>query len=319
MSEKCPQQPPEGPAGPDSLSAIQPGRGVRRFAGAIESYVYRLKKRGASDSTCRQAWTALTRMLKAAGLDPETDLRKVQREHVELFRKAVLEGGYSPWSAMAWLYRVRLFFAEAVEAGWLLVSPAADLAIPAKPPVVAGRILSADEVRRWLDSVPVATPLGIRDRALLETLYATAMTRGELAALLVQDVDLGGKLVQVTGRALPLTESAAHWLGRYLTQVRGPLAPRTADLWVSGRGEPVTRQALQVAVKKRAKEAGIEGNVTPRMLRRCAVAHLLEAGANPGELQELLGHHLELRRYADVGVGALRDMVAQFHPRRGAP
>ncbi|GAY73058.1 tyrosine recombinase XerD [Lentilactobacillus kosonis] len=159
-------------------------------------------------------------------------------------------------------------------------------------------VLSVDEVNNLLEAPDVTKKLGLRDRAILEVLYATGLRVSELINLKLVDLHLPMSLIQTIGkgnkeRIIPISDIAKEWLERYLDEVRpGLLQGRTntAAIFLNARGHQLTRQAIWQMIKKYAAIAGIEHHVTVHTLRHSFATHLLENGADLRIVQELLGH-----------------------------
>ena len=160
------------------------------------------------------------------------------------------------------------------------------------------RTINPDEIERLLDApAKNKSPKSLRDKALMETLYATGMRVTELVSLNVDDVDLKQKSV-VCGagtrrsRVAPIYDKAVRALGVYLDRGRPQLLtdPEEKALFLNHRGQRLTRQGLWLIIKRYVAEAGIEGSVTPHTLRHSFAAHMLDSGANLKEVQERLGH-----------------------------
>lgn len=211
----------------------------------------------------------------------------------------------------------------------LLLDPSQDLAptrIPTRTPVV----LSHAQVEALLMSVSGDTPHALRDRAILEVFYASALRSGELLHLDVADLDLHEKEVVVrhgkggVARRAPLGDWAVDAVARYLARGRPAFlraaCARTSDpeaLWLSGGGRRMSRAALQVLVPRRAHQAGVAVRVCPHTLRHTAAVHLLQGGASVRHVQEFLGHRSAQTtvRYTTLTLEDLKDAWDACHPR----
>ncbi len=188
------------------------------------------------------------------------------------------------------------------------------------------RVLAVAEVAALLDA-PDETPLGIRDRAILETLYAAGLRVSEAATLRLPDLALASRACVVTGkgrrqRLAPLGDVAVAALERWLAEVRPGFARRAKSdrVFVSARGLPLTRQALWYRVRHWGRSAGIRARLTPHVLRHSYSTHLLEGGADLRSVQELLGHADigTTEAYTHVSRERLHALVEGRHPRGGA-
>ncbi len=189
-------------------------------------------------------------------------------------------------------------------------------------------VLTPSEIRRLLLQPPLDNPLGIRDRAMLEVMYATGLRVSELLGLRMEHLNLTDRVLRVQGkrgreRLVPLTENAAYWLQRYLSEARPKLLPRrkkgSVPDWVflNDRGTPLSRIAFWNKVKLYAASAGITKQVTPHTLRHSFAVHLLGGGADLRAVQELLGHSdiTTTQVYTQVSLERLKEVYKKSHPR----
>lgn len=190
------------------------------------------------------------------------------------------------------------------------------------------RFLRQDEVERLLQAPDPTTPLGLRDRAVLELLYATGMRLAELEQLDLDDLDASEGTVNVIGKGgkqrwIPVGSAAIAAVGRYLESARPILARRApADrpqpaLLLSRKGRRLSRGAIALLLKKHARAAGIMQDVTPHMLRHSFATHLLEGGADLRAIQEMLGHASlsTTQVYTHVQAELLLQTYRSAHPR----
>lgn len=187
------------------------------------------------------------------------------------------------------------------------------------------KTLSEDQVDALLDAPDKRTPLGLRDRAMLETLYATGLRVSELVNLGVLDVSLNEGVVRVImgkggkDRLVPLGAEAAHWIEKYSTEARPDLlgARRCDALFVTARAAAMTRQSFWLIVKKYAFAAEIHTPLSPHVLRHAFATHLLNHGADLRVVQMLLGHAdiSTTQIYTHVARERLKALHAKHHPR----
>lgn len=187
------------------------------------------------------------------------------------------------------------------------------------------RTLSLEEVTQMLDlAAAEQTPLGLRDQALLELLYATGMRASEIIGLRVEDVDLAGGGVRCLGkggkeRLIPLHQTMQACLRRYLQDGRPFLLRDGAErtLFVNRAGQPLTRQGLHFLVQNYAQAAGLGDWVSPHTLRHTFATHLLDGGAELTEVQQFLGHAsiATTQIYTEVSSRRRREIYDQAHPR----
>ncbi|MBI2360468.1 MAG: tyrosine recombinase XerD [Deltaproteobacteria bacterium] len=206
-------------------------------------------------------------------------------------------------------------------------SPLPSLLLPkgvTKLPHALGR----DEVRVLLAQPDPSTPLGLRDQAMIELLYATGLRVSELVSLQTHQVDLQGDYLTVRGkgakvRLVPFGRWAREGLVRYLREVRARLLKgRTSPfLFVTRSGRPLTRQGFWKLIRGYARAAGIEKRVTPHTLRHSFATHLLEGGADLRSVQSMLGHAdiSTTQIYTHLSRAHLKEVHRRYHPRERAP
>lgn len=187
------------------------------------------------------------------------------------------------------------------------------------------QILSLEEVERLIATPDTTTNLGIRDRAILEVMYATGLRVSELIGLKLGDLHLEMGLLQTLGkgdkeRIVPLGDYAIHWIERYLAEVRPLLTkknPNEPHLFVNNHGRGLTRQGIWKNLKQIVVKAGITKDVTPHTLRHSFATHLLENGADLRTVQELLGHAdiSTTQIYTHVTKRRMTEVYKEFFPR----
>ena len=212
---------------------------------------------------------------------------------------------------------------------FLLADPGAGVELPRVPRALPRAFLSEEQATQLIEAPDVTTSLGLRDRAVLEVLYGTAIRNTELCRLSLDEVDLERRELRIhqgkggKSRVVPLGEEAQAWLEAYLEKGRPSLLRSTSQQFVflSWRGRGMTRTALAAVVSRAGRAAGIERVVTPHVLRHCCATHMLRRGAGIRHLQELLGHEClsTTQRYTHVEVSDLRRVLARCHPREGGP
>ncbi len=195
---------------------------------------------------------------------------------------------------------------------------------PPKTPQRLPKALTIDQVERLLAAPTGDEPTGIRDRALLELLYATGARVSEAVSLDVDDLSYGD-VVRLRGkgdkeRIVPVGSFARAALDAYLTRARPALAARgrgTSRLFLGARGAPLSRQSAWLVIRAAAERAQITADVSPHTLRHSFATHLLQGGADVRVVQELLGHAsvATTQIYTHLSVDALRDIYATSHPR----
>jgi integrase/recombinase XerD len=196
--------------------------------------------------------------------------------------------------------------------------------VPARQAPRAIKTLSEKQVDDLLSAPDVDTPLGLRDRAMLELMYASGLRVSELVGLKSVHLSLSDGALRVTGkgskeRLVPFGEEAHAWLRRYLAEARSAiLAGQSSDaLFVTARGGPMTRQMFWKLVKLHARKGGVDAPLSPHTLRHAFATHLLNHGADLRAVQLLLGHAdiSTTTIYTHVARERLKTLHAQHHPR----
>ena len=250
--------------------------------------------------------------------------RHVTRALLLDFLASEKASGRSPTTLARRVAALRAFFRCLAAEQIVPEDPPADLDSPdlwQRLPVT----LSADEVERLLDQPDAASPLGLRDRALLELLYASGMRESEIVDLPLPDLHLDEAFVRVLGkgrkvRVVPLGSRAVEALRAYLATARPKLAegaPPSDAVFLSRSGRPLTRMTVWRIVVRHIREAGIEGEVSPHTLRHSFATHLLAHGADIRSIQEMLGHASiqTTQIYTHVDSDRLLAIHRKFHPR----
>jgi integrase/recombinase XerD len=251
------------------------------------------------------------------------DLLGVDRECIFRYLSERMRQGYRARSNARLLSALRHFYRTQLRLGQVSVDPTELVEAPKLPRSLPKAITEA-EIERLLAVPEVDTPEGLRDKSMLELMYATGLRVSELVGLGVDEVNLRQGAVRVRGkggkdRLVPLGEEAQHWLERYLAHARPAMlagAVRPA-LFVSRRRGGLTRQAFWQIVVRHAARAGIAARVSPHGLRHAFATHLLNHGADLRALQMLLGHAnvSTTQIYTLVAREALKRLHARHHPR----
>lgn len=194
----------------------------------------------------------------------------------------------------------------------------------ARQPLRLPKTLTEAQVEALLRAPDVDTPLGLRDRCMLELMYASGLRVSELVALSSVEVGLAEGVLRVTGkgrkeRLVPFGQEAEGWIRRYLAEARGEILKgrQSAALFVTGRGEGMTRQMFWTLVKRYAGQAGVTVPLSPHTLRHAFATHLLNHGADLRVVQMLLGHAdiSTTTIYTHVARERLKSLHARHHPR----
>lgn len=222
------------------------------------------------------------------------------------------------------LATLRRYYTWAVRQGRVHRDPCLEMRT-AKQPARFPNTLTENQVDDLLNAPDTGTPLGLRDRAMLETLYATGLRVSELISLNILDVSLTEGVIRVTlgkggkDRLVPLGAEAQYWVETYLAQARAVLLrgqPSNA-LFITSRGGPMTRQSFWLIVKKYAAAADIHAPLSPHTLRHAFATHLLNHGADLRVVQMLLGHAdiSTTQIYTHVARERLKQLHMTHHPR----
>jgi len=249
-------------------------------------------------------------------------LTALERDLLDYLASQV-EQGVSPRSTARWLSAWRHCYRYLLREGQLQVDPTAHIAAPKANRTLPG-ILAEAEVDRLLAAPDSSSALGLRDRAMLEVLYATGLRVSELVNLTLNQINLNSGCLRISGkggkeRLVPLGEQAVASLNEYLQVVRPCLlrGQACADLFVTQRGQAMTRQAFWYLIKRYALQAGIGKPLSPHALRHAFATHLVDHGADLRAVQLLLGHSdlSTTQIYAHVARARLKALHARHHPR----
>ena len=227
-------------------------------------------------------------------------------------------------SQARYISTLRRYYRHLLARGQVATDPTLKIAMPAKPSRLP-KVLSEKQVEALLGVPQIDTPLGLRDRAMLEALYATGLRVSELVGLKLHEAQFDMGVVRVFGkgskeRLVPLGEEAIDWMRNYLSEARPAIlnGQQSDDLFVTARGEAMTRQAFWQLIKRHAKLAGIDpARLSPHVLRHAFATHLLNHGADLRVVQLLLGHAdiSTTQIYTHVARERLKTLHAAHHPR----
>ena len=253
-----------------------------------------------------------------------TNLGDAGRGEIEAYLAHLFgEGGLKARSAARAVSSLRRFYRRLQRDGERSDDPTALTASPRLPRSLPKSLTEA-QVEALLGAPDLRTAEGLRDRVMLEVLYATGLRVSELVGLPVAAVSLDMGVVRVLGkgakeRLVPLGEEALDWIGRYLRETRSDLldGQQSEALFVTRRGGPMTRQAFWLRLKRHALQAGIHSVVSPHVLRHAFATHLLNHGADLRVVQMLLGHAdiSTTQIYTHVARERLKQLHRQHHPR----
>jgi integrase/recombinase XerD len=253
----------------------------------------------------------------------ETPVEELDRRALEAFVRSLMTQGLSPRSVARSVACVRGFYRFLSLERKLEESPAADLKAPRAWPALP-KFLDLDDVDRLLAQPDVSTPRGLRDKALIEVLYASGMRVSELVGVKPGELRLDEGYLTCLGkgdkeRIVPLGDQAVDWLRRYISDGRSRLTRQRSTPWlfVNGRGGPLSRVGVWKLLKTYGLKAGITREISPHVLRHSFATHLLERGADLRAIQVMLGHAdlSTTQIYTHVLEARLRAVYDKYHPR----
>lgn len=264
-------------------------------------------------------------LLQQFAAGAETPVERLTRQGLEALVRQLMSEGRSPRSVARAVACYRGFYRFLVIDGRLTVNPADQLRSPRSWKTLP-RHLSIEEVDQLLAQPDVSVPRGLRDRALIELLYATGLRVSELITLRPADVNLDASYLTCTGkgakqRMVPMGDEAAAWVRRYLRDGRSALlgTRRSPRLFVNARGggSGLTRVGFWKILKAYGRSAGVTAALSPHMLRHSFATHLLERGADLRAIQMMLGHAdlSTTQIYTHVLQQRMRAVYDRFHPR----
>lgn len=285
---------------------------------------YVKEQRGLSSLTAEAYERDLILFFEYASLSGITEPNGVERHHISAYLLQLKNKGRAVATLSRTISSLRAFYKFLVLRGDLERDPSAHLEIPKqekKPP----QVLTVAEVERLLASPTMQEPSGVRDRAMLELLYATGIRVSELVSLDESDVNASLGYIRCTGaggreRIIPIGRAACDALERYAASARACFVrPHIQDraLFLSHLGSRMTRQGFWKIVKKYAAESGIASVIMPHTLRHSFAAHLIENGADLRAVQEMMGHAdiSSTQIYSQAVKSRMKDVYTNAHPR----
>lgn len=289
----------------------------------IDTYVRHLEvaRRLASNSL-----EAYSRDLVRLAAFAETQGRRVEAlslSELELFVRELMTSGLSPTSTARTVAAVRGFYKFLRLNGTIPSNPAEDLHSPRKFQALP-KFLSLEDVEALLQAPALDVPRGLRDKALIELLYATGLRVSELVGLRIADVRVQEGFLKTVGkgskeRIVPIGDEAARWVGRYLSDGRPRLIKKRDVPWLflNSRGQRLSRVGFWKGLKAYGQKAGIRAPLSPHVLRHSFATHLLDRGADLRAIQTMLGHAdlSTTQIYTHVLEARLRLVYDRFHPR----
>ncbi len=289
----------------------------------LDRYLESLEvERGLSRNTVDGYRNDLSRLGEALAKKGGRDLLAALPADLSAHMRDLQRQGLSPRSSARALSAIRGFYENLVTVGERKDNPAVNL-LPPKLWKPLPKVLSEDEVEALLAAPDVGTPLGLRDRAMLELLYATGLRVSELVGLTLPQLrlDVGFLIAFGKGskeRVVPVGEQAEMWVKRYLQEIRPELARgRHQTVFANKDGDPMSRVGFWMLIKKHGLKAGIRTEISPHVLRHSFATHLLEHGADLRAVQTMLGHAdiSTTQIYTHIHQQRLKSLYDRFHPR----
>lgn len=283
-------------------------------------------ERGLTRNTLESYERDVAHYIKYLDLQGVTSIEQSSKTHLMQYIHNLRLTGKAAATVTRGIVSIRSFYHFLIREQRITQDPTLYLELP-KAEKKLPKIMPIDEVGRLLDAPSGTTPFGIRDKAMLELLYATGIRVSELVSLDTEDINLDIGFIRCSGqglkeRIIPLGKVAVEALKVYMGSIRAVLLKRTEPdaeraLFINPAGTRLTRQGFWKIIKKYAREAGIEEDITPHTLRHSFAAHLLENGADLRAVQEMLGHAdiSTTQMYTQVTKLRMKDVYDSAHPR----
>lgn len=293
---------------------------------ALAEYIIYLKiERGLSANTVTSYKRDIEKYLTFLTEKKITQLDEVSRFEILDFLQTLRQAGAADNSIIRMVSSLRKFHQYLKRESTVADDPMQLIDTPKKASTLP-KAISPQAIEQLLEAPDTTTPLGVRDRTILELMYATGLRISELVNLKLSDMHLTMGFIQTMGkgekeRIIPLGEIASQWLDHYLDGARVYLQDQSAEtseyVFLNSRGKGLSRQGVWKKVKQLALEAGIDQNVTPHTLRHSFATHLLENGADLRMVQELLGHAdiSTTQIYTHITKTRLKQVYSDYHPR----
>lgn len=279
-------------------------------------------ERGLSRNTINSYKYDLSQFL-AYLVEQKTDIKQVSQNVILRYLSLQKEQGRTARTISRYLAAIRSFYRYLLQEHYIITDPTNNLESP-KPEKHLPRVLNVYEVELLLAQPNTSTVTGLRDRAMLELIYATGMRVSELIGLNSDNLSLDVGFVRCMGkgsreRIIPIHELAVHYLKEYLATSRVKLRKNNWEraLFLNRHGKRLSRQGFWKILKKYARRAHIEKKITPHVLRHSFATHLLENGADLRVVQEMLGHAdiTTTQIYTHLSQRKLREIYEKAHPR----
>jgi len=284
---------------------------------------YLIVEKGLSKNTIEAYSHGLNRFLNYFRRKGMEEVREISKLDIREFLLFLKKKGLSSKTLARNLVSIRVFMRFLTEESILSANPAEEIESP-KTAKTLPEILSLEEVEMLLEQPDTQIPQGMRDRAMLEMLYATGMRVSELTQLQVNHVHLEAGYVLIYGkgskeRIVPIGNEAMKWARRYMGETRERLLKKRESpfLFVNRSGKPMSRQHFWKSIKAYGRKAGIRKRIAPHLLRHSFASHLLERGADLRSVQLMLGHVdiSTTQIYTHVTGERLKKIHQRYHPR----
>lgn len=298
-------------------SAAQP-----EWRRAVERHLESLDlERGLSPNTVSAYRRDLEKLAAVLHAKKSPDLLQAQQRHLAEHLRGLRRAGLAPRSISRALVSIRRFYQFLISEGERADDPTSNLVFPRQIRRLP-RVLSEEQVNTLLRAPDSASPLGMRDKAMIELLYATGLRVTELVTLELSQLHLEEGFLVAFGkgrkeRLVPVGDAAERWTRRYLSEVRPALAEgRHETVFVNSRGSGLSRQGFWKILRAYGVASGVE-RLSPHVLRHCFATHLLEHGADLRSVQMMLGHTdlSTTQIYTHIHEARLRGIYDEFHPR----
>lgn len=289
----------------------------------IDSFLLFIElEKSLSENTINSYKFDLKKFYEFLSLIKKPDIVKVERPVIEKYL-SYLNKEYKATSSARSISSLRQFYDFLLNRKFIENNPFDYIDSP-KLPRNLPDVLTLEEIESILKKIDVSVSLGLRDRAILETMYASGLRVSELVGLKMHDILFDEEVIRVFGkgskeRIVPIGKQALRWIDLYLTQSRLHLANNKSEdiLFLNWRGKKLSRMSIWNILNKYSKMANIKKNIHPHILRHSFATHLLEGGADLRSIQEMLGHAdiSTTQIYTHVDISYLKEVHKTFHPR----
>lgn len=292
----------------------------------LQTYIYYLRiERGLSENTLKSYQRDISQYLVYLSNEKIDDFKEVTRYTILSFLQQQREDGKSSNSIVRMVSSLRKFH-QFLQQEHYTTQDAMELIDTPKKAKTLPAVISVANVEKIIEQSNTNTTLGLRDRAILELMYATGLRISEVINLKLNDLHLTMSLIQTKGkgnkeRIIPISNTAKEWVELYIDTSRVTLAMKSPTelsyVFLNSRGKQLSRQGLWKKIKQIVRDAGIKQNVTPHTLRHSFATHLLENGADLRIVQELLGHSdiSTTQIYTHITKHRLQTVYNDYHPR----